>query len=200
MKEKAVYFLSDGLNLEGRLASCSCTKAAVITHPHPQMGGSMDNNVVMTMAETLFAEDYSTLRFNFRGAGRSQGTYSNGLGEQHDLVAAVAFVNKLGYDQILLAGYSFGAWIINQALAGDISASAILFVSPPVDFLPFDFTGCEGKISLLIAGDQDIYCPQTALQQIGKQLRCPVEIIHGTDHFYWGGEEQLSNVILKYFV
>jgi hypothetical protein len=200
MKEKAVHFLSDGLSLEGRLASCTSTKVAIVTHPHPQMGGSMNNNVVIAIAKTFFAKDYSTFRFNFRGTGKSQGTYSNGLGEQHDLVNAMSFLNKLGYGQILLAGYSFGAWIINQALTDDISASAILLVSPPVDFLSFDFKGCEGKISLLVAGDRDIYCPQTTLQQIGKQLGCPVEIIHGADHFYWGEEEQLSKAILKHFV
>jgi alpha/beta superfamily hydrolase len=199
MADESVFFLSDGLKIEGKLTSRSMRKGVVITHPHPRMGGDMDNNVVSALADTFTSMGYTTLRFNFRGVGKSQGSYDGVSGEVHDLLSAEAFLKESGAADITLAGYSFGAWIINQAIPAEISDAVILYVSPPVDFMPFEFKDREGKIKLMIAGDRDPYCSLSTLLKIGEKIRCPVEIVTGADHFYWGWEGTLSDIVMRFF-
>ena len=106
--EDKIEFLADSIVFEGLLQKNSAAKGVVITHPHPLYGGNMHNNVVVAISQAYQKLDYTTLRFNFRGVGGSQGSYGDGIGEQEDVSAAVAFLADLGMNQIDLAGYSFG--------------------------------------------------------------------------------------------
>jgi alpha/beta superfamily hydrolase len=117
----------------------------------------------------------------------------------HDLLSAEAFLKEAGIADITLSGYSFGAWIINQSIPVKISDAVILYVSPPVDFMPFEFKDREGKIKQMIAGDRDPYCSLSTLSEIGEKIRCPVKIVTGADHFYWGLEDALSDIVIKFF-
>src|SRR6056297_3045783 len=119
MNETPVIFESEGLILEGRIVYRDPGRAAVVTHPHPQYGGDMQNPVVQSITRVYQKKGYTTLRFNFRGTGKSQGRYAGGKGEVRDLAAAFAFLEKQGYAAIDLAGYSFGAWV-NVHAAGDV--------------------------------------------------------------------------------
>ncbi len=110
--ERAFALESDGLRLEGMLHEGDGAIAAVVLHPHPLYGGDMDSHVVLAL-RTAFAEaGATTLRFNFRGTGRSQGAYDDGRGEANDARVAIAAIRELQPGRsILLAGYSFGAHV-----------------------------------------------------------------------------------------
>src|SRR5215472_2161372 len=115
MQEVQISFSSGELRLEGVIAKPSRStveRGAVVCHPHPLYGGSMYNNVVEAALEAMWRLGWATLRFNFRGVGRSEGEHGGGAGETDDAAAAVRFLAgelAIGPQKILLAGYSFGA-------------------------------------------------------------------------------------------
>ncbi len=114
--EEHIFFYSGGLKLEGLLDAHAGQKAVVVTHPHPLYGGSMHSNVVEAVLRAYAGKGYTTLRFNFRGAGASEGVHEKGIGEQEDVGAALAFLREKGKSAIDLAGYSFGAWVNAQVV------------------------------------------------------------------------------------
>jgi len=192
MKEENIIFPAGSLQLEGCYAPAGSGRGVVVTHPHPLMGGSLENNVVETLVKTFFHQGCATLRFNFRGVGRSGGRYDEGFGEQEDLLAAVDFLQHKGVREIIPAGYSFGAWVNVQVLQRRPSLSGGILVSPPIDLMNFDFSDLGGKIRLILAGDQDPYCNITRLLEIARRIQAPVKILPGADHFYFGREKELS--------
>jgi len=123
MPEQAVFFDAAGVKLQGMYSAATpAVFASVICHPHPLYGGTMDNNVVTAVAQTLRETGHSTLRFNFRGVGESEGRHGGGTDEVEDVRAAIEFVRQQaeGDDAlVVLAGYSFGSWVAASALAGD---------------------------------------------------------------------------------
>ncbi len=153
--EETVFFASGPLRLEGRLYRASGPDAVVVTHPHPLYGGEMDNPVVTTLAGVYQRLGYSTLRFNFRGAGRSEGDYGDGIGEQDDVRAAAAYLSGLGKTVTDLAGYSFGAWVnlrLNPPLA---TVRRQVLVAPPVLFLDFAPAAAAPAELAAIVGDRE---------------------------------------------
>jgi uncharacterized protein len=192
MKEEKIIFPAGSIQLEGLYAPAASGRGVVVTHPHPLMGGSMENNVVETLVQTFFRQEYTTLRFNFRGVGHSEGRYAEGLGEQEDLLAAVGVLQQKGVPEIFLAGYSFGAWVNVQVLRRRPSLSNGVLVSPPIDLLDFDFSGLAGKIHLILAGDRDPYCPVPRLLEMAGRIQAPVKLLPGADHFYFGREKELA--------
>ncbi len=197
MKEESVAFLSGGIRIEGRLARNDGSRSVAICHPHPQMGGSMDNNVVETLVTAYGGAGYTTLRFNFRGAGRSGGSYDEGRGERDDVLAAVSFLAGEGFGNIELAGYSFGAWVISRVLAVPGMAFPSVLVSPPAGFMEFDFSGWPGNVRLVTAGDRDPYLDQALVREEARRAGADIEIIPGADHFYMGKERLLLEVVRK---
>lgn len=198
IKEEKIIFPSGPLQLEGRYArAAEPGRGVVVTHPHPLMGGSLENNVVETLVETFFHQGYATLRFNFRGVGRSGGRYDEGVGEQDDLLAAADVLRQKGVRETLLAGYSFGAWVNVQVLRRLSSLSGGVLVSPPIDLMDFDFSGLEGKIRLILAGDRDPYCNVPRLLEIARRIQAPVKLLPGADHFYSGRERELSAALVE---
>jgi alpha/beta superfamily hydrolase len=193
MKEEKIIFPARSLQLEGYYAPAGSGRGVVVTHPHPLMGGSLENNVVETLVKTFFHQGYATLRFNFRGVGRSEGRYDEGLGEQEDVLAAADVLQQKGVREIFLAGYSFGAWVNVQVLRSRPSLSGGVLVSPPIDLMDFDFSGLAGKIHLILSGDRDRYCTIPRLLEMAGRILAPVKIIEGADHFYFGREKELSD-------
>jgi alpha/beta superfamily hydrolase len=102
--EETITFLSEEHRIEGRLKSGNGDKAVVITHPHPLYGGDMDNPVVGAIAKAFQQSGYTTLRFNFRGVGGSQGSFADGIGEMDDVRAALTYLKESGINQLDLAG------------------------------------------------------------------------------------------------
>ena len=198
MNEERIFFTSAGLSIEGLYAPGDGSKGVVVTHPHSQMGGSMENNVVEALVSSFHDRGYATLRFNFRGVGGSEGRFDDGEGEQDDVKGAIAFLQGKGLDDITLAGYSFGAWVISRAVAGHEGLSDIILVSPPVDFVPFDFSHLTGRCGLIICGDRDQFCPLPSLEQTVEQVGCRLAVIRGADHFYFGYEQDIEESLAAY--
>ena len=204
MTEELVHFKAGDLRLEGRLAlPAGATGGAVVCHPHPQYGGTMDNNVVVAIAEALQAGGIATLRFNFRGVAGSQGCYAEGRGEVDDARAAVAFVReRLGDGDITLAGYSFGAMIALLAGHDASGVSRLVAIAPPVAMFDLAFlSGCR-RPKLFVAGDKDRYCP---LAKLEAQLATAAEPksfvrIAGADHFFYGHEAAMSDAVAEFIL
>jgi uncharacterized protein len=199
MKEEKVFFGQGDVNCEGLYADSGSAIGAVISHPHSLMGGEMRNPVVETLADTLFGEGMSTLRFNFRGVGRSKGFFDEGRGEQDDVLAAVSFMEHQGIREVMLAGYSFGAWVNAGVIVRRYLLPAI-FVSPPIHLLEFDFPNLQGKVGLIICGDRDQFCPSEEIRIVASALSCRLDIIPDTDHFFTAKEKALAESVKAFMV
>jgi len=192
--EETVFFDSGPLRLEGRLHRATGPDAAVLTHPHPLYGGEMDNPVVTTLAEVYQRLGYSTLRFNFRGVGRSGGDYGDGDGEQADARAAAAHLSRLGKTVTDLAGYSFGAWVnlrLNPPLA---TVRRQVVVAPPVLFLDFDPVAAPPAELAVIVGDRDRMAPLAPLRALLPHWHpaARLRIVTGADHFFGAALDRLA--------
>ena len=195
MKEEEVFFKAGTLIIEGLYGAAQGDKGVVISHPHPQMGGSMINNVVESTVSAFFKNGFSTLRFNFRGVGASEGSYDGGRGEQDDVRGAVACLREKGKRDIMLAGYSFGAWVSAKFLSTEAGFLPAVFVSPPVGLLEFDFPALTGKMGLVICGDHDDFCSLGKIQTMVEHIGCPLNIIRGADHFFCGREDEIVRIL-----
>lgn len=188
--------LLEGLLEEGEIAPV----AAIICHPHPLYGGSMDNGVVLTMQKCLRNSGWSTLRFNFRGVGRSGGRYGEGEGEAENVRAVCSYLLGQGIKELHLGGYSFGAWVALKALGPSLQPASMVLVSPPVDFLEFSGLELPSRPCLITLGNQDDFCSSASLQnwlstQRSSARFAEVEILTDCDHFYGGNESDLSKRI-----
>jgi alpha/beta superfamily hydrolase len=192
--EKRVFFASGGLRIEGMLATASPTCAVVIAHPHPLYGGDMDNPVIMAMQRAFLRRGFSTLRFNFRGVGASEGRYGKGIGERQDVASALAFLAGRGMTTIDLAGYSFGAWV-NAGASGGFQR--MVMVSPPVAFMSFDPPASIGTLHLIVTGDRDEIAPAHRVSVYRDQWnpKAALEVLGGADHFYTGFIRTLEDAI-----
>jgi alpha/beta superfamily hydrolase len=199
VEEDVIVEVPDGPALEARLSPAGQARGGlVVCHPHPLYGGDMDNPVVVRVAEVGAEYGLSTLRFNFRGVGRSGGTHGRGDGEQDDLKAALGM---LGHRlppgvPVGLAGYSFGAWVAAQVAASDVSLAALCLIAPPLSM--FDFAALDGRDreTLVVAGTQDTYCPTAGLAALAEQVPAArVDTIDGADHFFFGKLFPLGELI-----
>ena len=132
MVEESLFFQSIDTTIEGLFCSIPGDKGAVVTHPHPLYGGSMHNNVVKGLARIYHLAGYTTLRFNFRSVGASEGEYDNGNGEREDVKAALHYLSQRGKKVLELAGYSFGSWVNALAITEVDTVSRMNMISPPV--------------------------------------------------------------------
>ncbi len=194
---KRVGFSSGNLNIEGMLSYDNEKKGVVITHPHPLYGGNMYNFVVESIHNAYRKKDYATLRFNFRGVGKSQGEYGEGDGEKDDVMAAIAFLKDLGIEKTDLAGYSFGAWVnamIDEKKAG---IDNMIMVSPPVALLDFDNLAPISCLSLVVTGEKDDIAPPDSVKSMVKTWNphAGFEVIPATDHFYGVTLRNLEKII-----
>jgi len=187
--------------LEAVLNENSKKGGVVICHPHPLYGGDMYNNIVGAIEEGFAGKGFTTLRFNFRGVGSSTGFYGNGSGEVEDLVDAVDFLkDQIDKDgMIILAGYSFGAWICSMAAPKMDRLDGLFLVSYPFAFYESALLKkYEGTI-FLVGGELDDIGPISQLMDVYKTMptiQKSLKIIP-TDHFYWGKEEEIRDFITE---
>lgn len=195
--EESIFFDSKGLKMEGLLAREQGESGVVVTHPHPQYGGDMHNNVVEALIRAYGSAGYSTLRFNFRGVGRSEGQYDEGIGEKADVLGAVAYLRGLGISTIDLAGYSFGAWVNALGIHNLDDVRQMIMVSPPVNFIDFSFLTNTSKIRLIIGGTLDDIAPPHMIKEMLPKWNKDAEmkIISGADHFYWGQTGEIETIV-----
>ena len=198
--EERIEFLAEGITIEGLLQQSSKTNGVVITHPHPLYGGSMHNNVVMAISQTYQKRGYTTLRFNFRGVGSSQGSFSDGIGEQEDVRAAVAYQADSGMKQIDLVGYSFGAWVNGHLNCTRAGIANMVMVSPPVAFINFESVSTIDCLELIVTGSRDDIAPAGMIKLSYPKWNAAAqfEVISGADHFYSGYENKLEEILLSH--
>ena len=200
MAENRVFIRAEALQLEGLLEGVTGDSGVVVTHPHPQYGGDMHNNVVDAIVKAYRKNGYSTLRFNFRGVGASQGAFDNGIGEREDVRAAIAYLSGLGKKNIDLAGYSFGAWVNALGLETFEHVSRMIMVSPPVGLLDFDPVVSYSKIKLVIAGSRDDIARVGAIEKKmpAWNPKAVLRVIQDADHFYWGKTDEIETIINEF--
>ena len=192
-----ITFLSEEYEIEGLLNQRDEKKGVVVTHPHPLYGGDMNNLVVESIVHVYHMKGYSTLKFNFRGVGRSQGTYDNGLGEQKDVLSALSFLSDMGMVRIDLAGYSFGAWVNAHAQQKDTLTKQMIMVSPPVGFMDFKSIVTIDALKFVVTGNRDDIAPADVIEKMISTWNpnARFEVIDGADHFYGGYLGQLEDCL-----
>ena len=195
---KKITFISEDYEIEGLFNKRDENKGVVVTHPHPLYGGDMYNLVVETIVHVYNIKGYSTLKFNFRGVGKSRGQYDNGVGEQKDVLAALSFLADMGMERIDLAGYSFGAWVnAHAAIQGDSVVENMAMISPPVGFMDFHAISAMNVLRFVITGSRDDIAPADAVKKMLSTWNpdARFEIIDGADHFYGGYFGELESVL-----
>jgi alpha/beta superfamily hydrolase len=200
MLEEPVRFQAVNIKIEGLFRSIPGDKAVVITHPHPLYGGNMYNNVVESLVRIYQLAGYTTLRFNFRSVGSSEGEYDNGIGEQGDVKAALHYLIQKGKKVLDLAGYSFGSWVNALAVSEVDTVDRMIMISPPVAFMDFNSVGLTPQIQLVVAGSQDHIAPVKLIERILPTWnpKAHLEVIDGADHFYLGYTGKLESVLTAY--
>jgi len=207
MKEVRAEFYSGELSLEGILSMPEGTgpyPTVIVCHPHPLYGGSMENNVVNSLSESLTRASLVSFKFNFRGVGGSQGQFSQGIGEQEDVEAAVSFlttVREVDSNRLGLVGYSAGAAFALPISFKDARVKVLVAISPPLSMFDFELLKSCLKPKLLISGSGDNFIPTSRFLEFCQGLPEPKEydIIEGADHFWWGYESSLAARVTAFF-
>ncbi|MBI1954050.1 MAG: alpha/beta hydrolase [Proteobacteria bacterium] len=194
--------------LEGRYHASSDRYApvALILHPHPQYGGTMNNKVVYALFRTFVDWGFHTLRFNFRGIGRSEGTYDNGEGELSDAASAMDWLQAIHpqANRFWVAGFSFGAWIGMQLLMRRPELNGFISISPPADKYDFNFLAPCPVSGLIVQGDSDTIVSKEAVLKLVTKLRSQKGItidyneIKDAGHFFDGHIPELCQVVGAY--
>jgi alpha/beta superfamily hydrolase len=160
----------------------------------------MHNSVVRALQRSLTGVGFSTLRFNFRGVGGSEGSDADGVGEEEDVRCAVRFATDEVDCPIFLVGYSFGAAVGTKAVVADERVDALVCISPPVEMYDFSFLKDYERPKLMVAGDRDFVCPVKPLEALFDSLpqQKAIHIIPGADHFWGGMEGRVADCALDF--
>ena len=168
---------------------------AVVAHPLPIMGGTMDNKVVTTLAKAFVELGCATLRFNFRGVGASEGSYDEGNGETLDAVAAANFMRgEFANLPLLLAGFSFGGYVQARA-AEQLQPQQLVLVAPAVG--RFAMPKVEAN-TLVIHGDLDEVVSLQEVMNWAQPQHLPVVVLNGAEHFFHGRLIQLKQIVMQH--
>jgi len=175
----------------------------IVCHPHPLYGGNMANNVVEAVCEEAGGKGLAWLKFNFRGVGRSGGSFGNGIGEKEDVQAAVSFGKEqpeIDGGRIGLCGYSFGSLVAFAAAVEDSRIRAVAGISPFIQ--PETLLENYTHPKLFVWGDRDSFLDPQKLGQQVQNLPNPKEVavFPGVDHFWSGQEAPLAEKVVSFFV
>ena len=194
--------------LEGRFHPGTRPRApvALILHSHPQAGGTMNNKIVQLLYQTFVKRGFATLRFNFRGVGKSQGIFDNGIGELSDAASALDWVQSIHpeAETTWVAGVSFGAWIGMQLLMRRPEIEGFISICPPANLYDFSFLAPCPSSGLIIHGDKDAVVPHkdvtTLVDKLKTQKGIVIEqkVVQGANHFFDGKVEALLTSVSAY--
>ena len=190
----SVIFPGPEGRLEGRYAPAPRPRApvALILHPHSQGGGTMNDRIVQRLYKTFVDRGFATLRFNFRGVGRSQGSFDNGIGELSDAASALDWVQSIHPEAqtTWVAGVSFGALIGMQLLMRRPEIRGFISIAPPANMYDFSFLAPCPSSGIIIQGEADEVVTPSAVQKLVDKLRTQRhitinhEVIPGANHFF----------------
>jgi alpha/beta superfamily hydrolase len=169
---------------------------ALVCHPNPTQGGTMDNKVVQTLARAFLQMGYRTVRFNFRGIGQSEGAWDEGRGEIDDALAALEATRKAG-EPWLLAGFSFGGYVASRVMQRVTEAPQRLVLVGPATSR-FD-TAPVPPETLVIHGEIDDVVPLASVLDWARPQSLPVTVVPGVGHFFHGQLPLLKNLVVRNF-
>jgi len=166
---------------------------ALICHPHPLQGGTLDNKVVQTLAKTFFALNYVAARFNFRGVGQSAGTFDEGDGETDDALAVLDFVRKryAASLPVALAGFSFGAFVQTR-VAAKVQPEGLVLIGPAVKRFQLPSVPAD---TIVVHGEEDDVVPLADVFAWARPQQLPLVVFPGCGHFFHGRLPQLARVV-----
>ncbi len=169
---------------------------ALIAHPHPQQGGTLDNKVAQTLAKTFVALGYASVRLNFRGVGRSEGAFDEGVGETDDALAALAFARRefpgLAAASPVLAGFSFGTYVQTR-VARTVTPERMVLIAPAVSRFAPEPVPAD---TIVIHGEEDDVVALTDVLAWARPQQLPIVVFPGCGHFFHGRLPQLQRAIM----
>ena len=204
---EVIFNGADG-RLEGRYhyGQSSTAPLAVILHPHPLHGGTMNNKIVYDLFYVFARRGFSVLRFNFRGVGRSQGDFDHGQGELRDAAAALDWMQSYSPNSssCWVAGISFGAWIGMQLLMRRPEIHGFMSISLPANMYDFSFLAPCPSSGLMVHGGNDTVVPAESVSKLVQKLqqqrgiKIDLEVIPEADHFFGGHLDQMVAAVERY--
>ena len=179
---------------------------ALVLSPHPQYGGTMNNKIVYESYNCFYKNNFSVIRINFRGVGKSEGIFDNGQGELSDAAAALDWIEKENpdYSQCWVSGFSFGALICMQLIMRRPEVHKFITISPQPNLYDFTFLSPCPISGIIISGKNDELVQPDSILTLKKKLSLQKNIdvkfnsIQGANHFFKNKEEELSNTINQY--
>ena len=203
-----VIFNGPDGRLEGRYQPGKVSNApiGIVLHPHPQYGGTMNNKVVYYLYHAFARRGFAVLRFNFRGVGRSQGEFDDGIGELADAAAALDWLQSFNPNAsgCWIAGFSFGAWISMQVLMRRPEIQGFISVAPPANLYDFSFLAPCPSSGLIINGTKDEIVDPESVEKLVEKLKTQKAItiehtvIEGAGHFFENELDQLVRMVNNY--
>lgn len=194
--------------LEGRYHASAEKGApiALVLHPHPLYGGTMNNKVTYNVYQAFQRAGFSVMRFNFRGVERSQGQFDNGVGELSDAATALDWLQAQNPDASTcwVSGFSFGSWIAMQLLMRRPEIEGFVAVSPPANMYDFSFLAPCPASGLVVMGDKDDVVQEEAVGKLvgklagQKHISVDYQVVNGADHYYRNHMEQLNEHLDTY--
>ncbi len=203
-----VIFNGPDGRLEGRYQNSKQPNApiALMLHPHPQYGGTMNNKVVYTLFHAFVRQGFSVLRFNFRGVGRSQGVFDRGEGELSDAASALDWLQTYNENASAcwIGGFSFGAWIGMQLLMRRPEINGFVSIAPPANMHDFSFLAPCPSSGLIVQGDKDEVVPEPSVKKLVDKLSSQrgigidYRVVPGAGHFFQEEMEVLGGHVDDY--
>jgi uncharacterized protein len=203
-----VIFQGPEGRLEGRYQPAKTPRApvAMVLHPHPKGGGTMNNRMVQNLYQMFVKRGFSVLRFNFRGVGNSQGTFDNGIGELSDAASALDWMQQFNPEASTtwIAGYSFGAWIGMQLLMRRPEIKGFMSISPPANLFDFSFLAPCPSSGIIVQGLADEIVTASAVQKLvdklktQKHITIDYETVPNANHFYENEMDQVMGHCERY--
>ncbi|MHB1290684.1 MAG: alpha/beta hydrolase [Sulfuricella sp.] len=190
------HFFIDGpagrLEAAVALPSGECRGIALVAHPHPLYGGTMDNKVVTTLAKTFSRLGLAAFRLNFRGVGQSEGEFDHGIGETEDMLALAGHARReLGNLPVMLAGFSFGGYVQTRVLER-LEARRLVLVAPALKHFRI---GAVPAGTLVIHGEQDEVVPLADVLDWARPQNLPLTVVPGAGHFFHGKLNLLAQIV-----
>jgi alpha/beta superfamily hydrolase len=203
-----VIFTGPAGRIEGRYHPARIKHApiAIVLHPHPQFGGSMNHQIVYQLYYAFVHRGFSVLRFNFRGVGRSQGSFDHGIGELSDAASALDWAQSINPEarSCWVAGFSFGAWIGMQLLMRRPEIEGFVSVAPPANLYDFSFLAPCPSSGLIVHGDKDAVVPAKDVTGLVDKLKTQKgiiidqKVITGANHFFDNKIEPMMQTVTAY--
>ena len=210
MKQKSLEIFIPGPSgrLEGKYFknNKAGSPVAIVLQPHPQYGGTMNNRIVQETYNVFIKNGFSVLRFNFRGVGKSEGTFDNGQGELSDAAAALDWIERENQDyaQCWIAGFSFGSLICMQLIMRRPEVTKFVAISPQPNVYDFTFLAPCPTSGQIVFSEKDELVSKESINELRNRLNTQKGIdvnfseIKNSNHFFKNKEEELKRTIDKY--